>query len=144
LENLGLDSLRIVSLARSVNEFYGTKIPVKTFRTVNLNVRDLAEVVRSWDQGAPHQEDHANILQDVDELDKELAEAQPSPALMRKARNPTDKHVVFLTGATGFLGSQILRQLLALASVSKVIVLVRAKDASAGMMRIVTASNTAG
>lgn len=50
--------------------------------------------------------------------------------------------VVFLIGATGFLGSQTIRQLLALASVSKVIVLVRARDASASFERIVAAGTT--
>jgi thioester reductase-like protein len=147
LENLGLDSLRTVSLARSVNNFYGLKIPVKTFRRVNLNVRDLAELVRSWDQIVLQPEDHtgaANILRDIEELDKEVASVQPFQRVLRKARLPTDKHVVFLTGATGFLGSQILRQLLALNSVSKVIVHVRARDASAGFERIVAVATTAG
>ena len=146
LENLGLDSLRTVSLARSVNDFYGLNIPVKTFRRVNLNVRDLAEMVRSWDQVVPQSEDHAraaNILQDIEELDKESTGVQPSQHVLPKMKLPTGKSVVFLTGATGFLGSQILRQLLALASVSKVIVLVRARDASAGFERIVAAGTTA-
>ena len=146
LENLGLDSLRTVSLARSVNDFYGINIPVKSFRRVNLNVRDLAEIVRSWDQVEPQSEDYAratDILQDIEELDKELAGVQPSQHLLPKMKLPTRKSVVFLTGATGFLGSQILRQLLALASVSKVIVLVRARDASAGFERIVAACTTA-
>jgi thioester reductase-like protein len=146
LENLGLDSLRTVSLARSVNDFYSLTIPTKTFRRANLKVRDLAEIVRSWDQVVPQSEDHAratNILQDIEELDKELAGVQPSKHVLPKTESPTGKSVILLTGATGFLGSQILRQLLALASVSKVIVLVRARDANAGFERIVAAGTTA-
>lgn len=146
LENLGLDSLRTVSLARSVNDFYGLNIPVKTFRRVNLNVRDIAEIVRNRDQVVPQFEGHAraaDILHDIEELDKELAGVQPYQHVLPKMRLQTGKNVVFLTGATGFLGSQILRQLLALASVSKVIVLVRARDASAGFQRIVAAGTTA-
>ena len=146
LENLGLDSLRTVSFARSVNDFYCLNIPVKTFRRVNLNVRDLAEIVRRWDQVVPHSEEHAraaNILQDIEELDKELAGVQPSQHVLPKIKLSKGRSVVFLTGATGFLGSQILRQLLALDSVSKVIVLVRARDVSAGFERIVAAGTTA-
>jgi thioester reductase-like protein len=146
LENLGLDSLRTVSLARSVNDFYGLNIPVKTFRRANLNIRDIAEIVRSRDEAAPQSEEHAraaNILQDIEELDKELAGVQSRQHALPKMRLRTGKSVVFLTGATGFLGSQILRQLLARASVSKVIVLVRARDASAGFQRIVAAGTTA-
>jgi thioester reductase-like protein len=146
LENLGLDSLRTVSLARSVNEFYGLDIPVKTFRRVNLTVREIAEIVRSRAQVIPPSEEHAtsaDILKDIEELDKELAGVQPYQHVLPKLRLQTHKSVVFLTGATGFLGCQILRQLLELASVSKVIVLVRASDARAGFQRIAAAGTTA-
>ncbi|ETS78885.1 hypothetical protein PFICI_08738 [Pestalotiopsis fici W106-1] len=146
LENFGLDSLSIVSLVRSVNDFYGLKIPVKTFRRANLNVRDIAEIVRSRNKVAPQSDEHtrsASILQDIEELDRELARVQSDEHALRKKRLQTDRDVVFLTGATGFLGTQILRQLLELSSVSKVIVLVRASDASAGLQRIVAAATTA-
>lgn len=146
LEDLGLDSLRTVSLARSINEFYGLKIPVKTFRRVNLNVRDVAEIVRTWNLVVPQSEEHAraaSILQDIEELDVELKAVQSHHHALPKRRLDAGGSVVFLTGATGFLGSQILRQLLGLASISTVIVLVRAKDASSGLERIVAAATTA-
>ncbi|KAK3364537.1 hypothetical protein B0T25DRAFT_598763 [Lasiosphaeria hispida] len=148
LRGQSLDYLRTVSLARSVNDFYGLNIPVRAFRRVNLTVRDIAEIVRTRDQVVPQSEEHARlgaagILQDIEELDKELAGVQPHQHALPKARLQTGKSVVLLTGAAGFLGSQILRQLLALASVSKVIVLVRARDASAGFQRIVAAGTTA-
>ncbi|KAI0543748.1 hypothetical protein F4679DRAFT_592290 [Xylaria curta] len=136
LENLGLDSLTIVSLVRSINDFYGLGIPVKSFRKTNMTVRDLAELVRRREQAVIQADDEAdNILQDIQELHEELAEIKLSEGA---------KNVVFLTGATGFLGTQILRQLLVHASVSKVIVLVRAKDASAGLQRIIAAATIAG
>ncbi|KAI0182334.1 hypothetical protein EV127DRAFT_492848 [Xylaria flabelliformis] len=136
LENLGLDSLTIVSLVRSINDFYGLGIPVKSFRKTNMTVRDLAELVRRREQAVIQADDEAdNILRDIQKLHEELAEIKlPEGA----------KNVVFLTGATGFLGTQILRQLLVHASVSKVIVLVRAKDAGAGLQRIIAAATTAG
>lgn len=150
LENLGLDSLRTVSLARSINDFYGLNISIRTFRRANLTVLDIAEIVRNRDQAVPQSEEHAkaaaDILQDIEELDKELAQVQPSHqnGLPKRTRSQTGKsQVVFLTGATGFLGSQILRQLLALATVSKVVALVRARDADAGYQRIMAAGTTA-
>ncbi|KZM25032.1 uncharacterized protein EKO05_0006126 [Ascochyta rabiei] len=146
LENLGLDSLRTVSFARSVNESFGLKIPIKTFRRVNLSVQDIAEIVRRQDQGITQSEEHSRaaiILQDIEKLDKELASVQLEKEMPPKTNIQTSKSSVFLTGATGFLGSQILRQLLALARVSKVIVLVRAKDISVGFERIVAAATTA-
>lgn len=147
LENLGLDSLRIVSFARSINQHYGLNVPIKTFRKADLNVRDIAEIVRSRDQEAPQYGDHARtagILQDIDNLyKKELSQVQARQSILSKTKRIGDRKVVFLTGATGFLGSQILRQLLAMTSVSKVIVLVRAKDAGAAFQRIVAAATTA-
>jgi thioester reductase-like protein len=146
LENLGLDSLRTVSFARSINESYRLKIPIKTFRKVNLSVRDIAEIVRSQDQDMTQSDEHAraaNILQDIKELDKGLAIVRIAEDIPSKTTLQTEENVVFLTGATGFLGSQILRQLLALARVSKVIVLVRAKDVTAGFERIMAAGTTA-
>jgi thioester reductase-like protein len=146
LENLGLDSLRTVSFARSINESYRLKIPIKTFRKVNLSVRDIAEIVRSQDQDMTQSDEHAraaNILQDIEELDKGLASVRIAEDIPSKTTLQTEENVVFLTGATGFLGSQILRQLLGLARVSKVIVLVRAKDVTAGFERIMAAGTTA-
>ncbi|KAK6087109.1 non-ribosomal peptide synthetase [Seiridium cupressi] len=146
LEDFGLDSLSLVSLARAVNDFYGLKIPIKTFRKVNLSVRDIADIVRSQDKVVSQSEEDARaakVLQDIEELDKGLAGLCPDQYVSPKKIVHTGQNVVFLTGATGFLGSQILRQLLALPSVSKVIVLVRAKDASTALQRIVTAATTA-
>ncbi|KAK6197012.1 hypothetical protein LQW54_010974 [Pestalotiopsis sp. IQ-011] len=146
LEDLGLDSLSLVSLARAVNAFYGLKIPIKTFRRANLNVRDIADIVRSQDKVVSQSEEDARaaeILQDIEELDKGLAGLYPDQHVSLKKSVHTGQNVVFLTGATGFLGSQILRQLLALPSVSKVIVLVRARDARTGLQRTVTAATTA-
>lgn len=146
LENLGLDSLSLVSLARAVNAFYGLNIPIKTFRRVDLNVVDIAEIVRSRNKAVSQSDERAratDILQDIEELDKSLAKVRPGQHVLAEKRLHSDKHVVFLTGASGFLGSQILRQLLALPEVPKVIVLVRAKDTSTGLQRIVAAATTA-
>jgi L-2-aminoadipate reductase len=54
------------------------------------------------------------------------------------------QHVVFLTGATGFLGAFVLRDLLNRPSVSKVIVLVRAKDVATGLERLKSGSTDRG
>lgn len=111
LENLDLDFLRTVSFARSVNNFYDLNIPVKTFRKINLNIRDLVEIVHSWNQIVSQSEDHvriANILQDIEKLDKDLTEMQFFQYILSKMKLSTDKSMIFLIEATGFFGSQIL------------------------------------
>ncbi len=70
---------------------------------------------------------------DADEMAKRLPTSFPKP----EAGLPSAP-VVFLTGATGFLGSFVLKDLLIRQSpeVAKVILLVRAKDSEAAMCRI--------
>lgn len=50
---------------------------------------------------------------------------------------------VFLTGATGYFGTQLLRQLLLRPDVGKIIVHVRARSVEHGRQRIVSSAKTA-
>lgn len=107
-----------------------------------MNVRNIVEIVRSRDQIVLRSEKHLraiNILQDIEELDKKLTGVQPYEQVLPKMKLRIGKNVIFLTEATGFLGSQILRQLLAFVSASKVIVLIRARNANSGFQRIMAA-----
>ncbi|KIW44701.1 L-aminoadipate-semialdehyde dehydrogenase [Exophiala oligosperma] len=67
-----------------------------------------------------------------------MVEQLPTSFSTVSSTNPPSEPVVFLTGATGFLGSFILKDLLDRQNptVKKVIALVRAKDATAGLERI--------
>ena len=86
---------------------------------------DAEEAVDGYMQ---QDEDYAG---DAEELCKQLPSAIGKPSWNPKAIK------VFLTGATGFLGAFILRDLLSRASTAKVIAHVRAHSADAGFGRVV-------
>ncbi|KAJ4541436.1 large subunit of alpha-aminoadipate reductase [Exophiala dermatitidis] len=67
-----------------------------------------------------------------------LPKSFPAAKVNTNTAIPTSAPVVFLTGATGFLGSYILKDLLDRQgpAVSKVIALVRAKDSATAMSRV--------
>jgi L-aminoadipate-semialdehyde dehydrogenase len=112
-------------------------------------VRELAaqiEVLRHQDLGLPETDEKAGekkvvapsidaaYAQDVEVLVQQLPSTFPS----LPADFATKKLTVFLTGATGFLGAFILRDLLSLRKdrVGKVICLVRAKTQEDGIARL--------
>lgn len=88
-------------------------------------------------------QDSANLAAgdaEVKEEKKEVPYADDVATLVNqlpdfKPLTPSDKPTVFLTGATGFLGAFLLRDLLS-RNVAKVICLVRAKDAAKGLDRL--------
>ncbi|KAI9690861.1 MAG: putative NRPS-like protein biosynthetic cluster [Bathelium mastoideum] len=80
-------------------------------------------------------EDYAG---DAEQLCKQL------PSSFKKPTWSSTAITVFLTGATGFLGSYILRDLLIRPSVSKVIAHIRAESNKAGLARIVQSCKAYG
>lgn len=78
---------------------------------------------------------------DADDLMSQLPESIPS-APTAAAGAPASPETVFLTGATGFLGSYIIRELLS--RNLRVIAHVRAQDASSGLARIEAATKAYG
>jgi L-aminoadipate-semialdehyde dehydrogenase len=84
-------------------------------------------------QRAPAQDARAaEYASDLDALLPRLRARYDAPAPDDGARALR----VFLTGATGFLGAFVLRDLLAQARVAQVVCLVRAKDAGAALARL--------
>ncbi|RMD41769.1 hypothetical protein DV735_g3373, partial [Chaetothyriales sp. CBS 134920] len=143
--DLGGDSMKAQRLAYLLRRNLGTDLPInKIYASPNL--KDMAAAVdglKTADAlGGPGEDGNAksgatqpgtdygsDAVKMVDALPKSFPKADHSiPA----------SPVVFLTGATGFLGSFILRDLLdrQSPSISKVILLVRAKDAATAQSRV--------
>ena len=85
------------------------------------------DVEHALDGPMEQDEDYAG---DAEQLCKQL------PTSIRKPNSNSNAVTVFLTGATGFLGSFILRDLLSRTSVVKVMAHVRAQSIDAGVNRI--------
>ena len=90
--------------------------------------------------GDVHMEDEAYAA-DARDLARQLPESIPATAVeWDYATTPT----VFLTGATGFLGSYILHELMQGPAKARVIALVRANDTAAGLSRVESTAKAYG
>ncbi|BCS23699.1 non-ribosomal peptide synthetase [Aspergillus puulaauensis] len=135
LSILGLDSIQLISIVTFIRSEWGTKMTVGTLYDLKLTLTDLADLIKGPQSGRT-----SPAVPTLD-LSKELQSVYRE--LTRRSESVKHKRRVFLTGATGLLGSQILRQLLADPSVQRVIVHVRASDATKGMARVVSTATLA-
>lgn len=135
LSAIGLDSIRMSSLVAFIRESYGVNIPMQKLIGARTSIRDVAKHVldaKTKFEG-----------QDLPRLDiiKELADLSGPIGILRARRSLSRN--VFLTGATGLLGTQILRVLLGRDDVKQVIAPVRARDTAHGRERIIASAREA-
>ena len=112
-----------------VNAPLGLVFEKPTIHSQAAEIEALQDHNLAADASPEKEEKKEAYADDVDILVKQLPEFKPLPAGFGK------KMTVFLTGATGFLGAFLLRDLLS-RDVAKVICLVRAKDADKGLERL--------
>ena len=132
---IGGDSIKVMILVRNIKQTLSVNLGVDRFLQ-NKTLDSLSEEVSRLQAGVNgFHADVDPLLKDVQSLLKEL---QAVPRCV-----PTDAHAfprrVFLTGATGYLGTIILHHLLCNSSVEKVFVLVRASSVEQGWQRIIDA-----
>ncbi|KAL4910501.1 hypothetical protein BDW74DRAFT_171966 [Aspergillus multicolor] len=134
LSILGLDSIQLISIVTFIRTEYGAKMTVGTLYDLKLTITGLAAMITTPENGTAST--HAPL-----NLSKELQNVYAD--LTRRSESAKVKRRVFLTGATGLLGTQILRQLLLDPSVQRVIVHVRATSAEKGLERVVASAKLA-
>jgi amino acid adenylation domain-containing protein/thioester reductase-like protein len=122
----GLDSIQVISLVNFLKKMYMTNVPVRKLLDGKTTVRGVAALVTG---GTDRQEDFGflDVMQEVSRLVTSIC-AEPSQAT-------TPGRTVFVTGVTGFLGTQVLRQLCARPDVDRVIVHVRASTTEHALER---------
>ncbi|KAF2199584.1 amino acid adenylation [Delitschia confertaspora ATCC 74209] len=131
----GLDSIKAISLMRKLQKQFGVKIPVPHLLEINAKPTTIAEHIRVAREAdlsvyqAPETDTWKRFSHLRDGLDERLGDAVPRS--ISHARQST----VFLTGATGYLGQDILRLLLR--RNCKVIALVRASSLAEGRRKLI-------
>ncbi|PHH59783.1 hypothetical protein CDD81_2587 [Ophiocordyceps australis] len=133
----GIDSIQVMTLSRWIHERYAVKLTVDKLLCPGLTISGLAGLVSAHQLGQPPESDGVDIMQQVDAL-ASLIKANAPP----HSFPPGPVSSVFLTGATGFLGIEILHQLLATHN-THIIIHVRAASAQHGLERIVDAATQA-
>ena len=135
LSTIGMDSIRMASLAAFIKRSFGVIIPMRKLISNQITIRDIARHIFDAKTGVETQAiPHLDLMTEIRLLHSRLKSSpKPRPRL----------GAVFLTGATGFLGNQILRQLLHSLDVCKVIAHVRAENPDYGRQRVIASAQAA-
>lgn len=135
LQEGGIDSIQIMSLSMFLTEHFGFQVPMADILSSRATVRSIASLIDA--NSSPGRGQPLNT-QETARLP--LRSNGPAPSQQALERNGSR---VFLTGASGFLGIEILRQLLARPK-THVYALVRGSSESQARERLVQKAISAG
>ena len=127
---LGGDSIRIVTLSRDILSRSGVTLGLSLINSSHTTIAAMADYI---DGGKVASETTVNL---EEEISKALTQVWANHGRADGMRRMPSRASVLLTGATGYLGTEILRQLLRSSSVGSVIALVRAKSAADALERV--------
>ena len=138
LAAVGLDSIKIVSLTMFIRQRFGARIQLDTLVDPRSTVISVANAIENLLSGGqcPAGEPKINIMETF-----RTYQQQSLKAFSQSRSGPRN---VFMTGATGFLGSWILYQLCVDAHVRKIVVHVRSKSLEQAWRRIRQSTKLAG
>ncbi|OBR06389.1 Amino acid adenylation domain-containing protein [Colletotrichum higginsianum IMI 349063] len=149
----GLDSLNMMSLMHFIHTKYRTRVSMQFLMDEQTSIRSLAAFIsrssprrNSVQASAPPATSQTiDIMAQVNRYDDELSRLSGSvpEASFSRPKNKDSGLNVFLTGASGYLGTQILRQLLERSDVGRVTALVRSSSPQAARSRVVDTAQKA-
>jgi thioester reductase-like protein len=134
LRAAGLDSISVVSLLRALRHHFNVDLVMSSLHW-DMIIQGLANIIDGQNSGEESYDPVLDLSAEIRNLQVEFGIA--------KGPTPNDCRSIFLTGATGYLGTQILRALLESDPVSLVIVLVREWDVKAATERLIIAAKKA-
>ena len=145
IQNSGIDSIQIISLLLFVRKHYSTIVPLEMLLSVNTTIKEFASMLegQDLDSSNPQQNKPLDLIHESRQLSEDLLKSVPAQQSDSSLRVHDPVQNVFLTGATGYLGSSILQHLLARPQVS-VFALVRCPTESSGLERIMTTAISNG
>ncbi|RDA94597.1 hypothetical protein CP533_2465 [Ophiocordyceps camponoti-saundersi (nom. inval.)] len=138
----GVDSIQITTLSKWIHDVYGLKLSVNTLTSPGLTIDKLAELMTALQNG-PQSDKQPRTLKIRDEVTS-LSKLciTPNSECLERFSTTEAMSTVLVTGGTGFLGIEIIRQLLCSYNI-KVIVHVRAASVQHGRDRVVSAAKKA-
>ncbi|KAL9047247.1 MAG: hypothetical protein Q9214_000130 [Letrouitia sp. 1 TL-2023] len=138
LQDVGIDSIQIISLSMFLKRKYGRALPMDVLLDSKITIRELAKLVDLpllADYSLQDSSHTVDLAQEFNRLKTSLFASfqiksnEPYLGVNIKIRN------IFLTGATGYLGSAILQQLMARNDIH-VFALVRCMNEVAGFHQV--------
>ena len=144
LQKAGVDSIQIMSLSLHVQRHYKMKLPLQVLLSSKLTVRNVAAVVEGKDANSVFKKvSVVNLLDEAGKLHKNLLRQLPSSNLEPSPGAHSPSHNILLTGASGYLGIIILKELLELSAV-KVFATMRCANEAEGRDRLISKARESG
>lgn len=121
----GIDSVQVISLANFIKQNYGVKVDVSHLLDGHMTVRSLAEFIDTELSGGIRQQTPIfDVMKEANVVIKNILDTDMI------------QRTVFVTGGTGFLGTQIVRHLCERPDVGRVIAHARASSSSEAFSRL--------
>lgn len=142
LMDLGMDSLKTVVLTRQLSKAFQISVP---FKEVTGPRRTLAAIARSVERTLKGTDSDLDPTLQRPLLDIAEQHMHALKTISQKTQRDGDSaqgSAILLTGATGYLGIEILRQCLAKAT-SDIVLLVRCQNPSDGLARLMRTAKLA-
>ncbi|ODA81663.1 hypothetical protein RJ55_00165 [Drechmeria coniospora] len=159
LQSSGLDSLNMMSLMFFISKQFQVQVPMQFLMHKDTSIRKVASFVseaQSQSSKPPAHTDttsssdrvSVDIMAEIRRHDAKIAFIQQATSESvdvdgRIEPNPKHQMTVLLTGASGYIGTQILRQLLEHRLVGRVISIVRAESDAAARKRTIDSAEKA-
>ena len=138
LTAVGMDSIQIISLTMFIRKRFGVKVHLDNLVNPKSTIRSVADSIETLLAGG-HNAMTGSTVNIMESFQNYRDEALKSFSMSESGlRN------VFVTGATGFLGSRILYQLCSRTDVRKIVVHVRSQGPSQALERIVQSAKLSG
>lgn len=136
LADCGMDSIRITSLAAFIKRSYGVVLGIQQLMGNATTVRDISKQILEAKAGTNNR-----LIPPLDLMHEFATLSAQLNAAVRS--DQAQLETIFVTGATGYFGTQLLRQLLLRPHVQKIIVHVRAHSLEHGRQRIISSAKNA-
>nr|L0E2U2.1 RecName: Full=Nonribisomal peptide synthase phqB; Short=NRPS malG; AltName: Full=Paraherquamide biosynthesis cluster protein B [Penicillium fellutanum]AGA37269.1 NRPS [Penicillium fellutanum] len=144
LSRVGLDSIDIIALSQFISRHYDCSISMTNLFDSTLTVRMVAEMIDRTPNSVPEKALLSpGWWERVQCMIRQINDLPVCQSSRRTIHSRPSGKRLFLTGATGFLGTHILHQLLVDNDVSIVYVLARAPCPRKGLARIIQAARLA-
>ena len=131
LAAVGFDSIQAITLRVWIKKQFDANIPISKLTSDTITISGLAHLIKYPLESAST----VKLFQEVGAMCSELHARDTQPAT-KPVKLTSRTKLVFLTGATGYLGRKILGQLVSRSECEKIFVLVRCKSQAEGHARI--------
>lgn len=144
LQTYGINSISVVTLASFIKQAFGVTLGIDILTDSSLTVRNLAKHIENAEAGifGAGRSTKIDLVRELSEMQQSLLKMTESSKCQESA-SAFKIETIFVTGATGYLGTHILRAALLHPQTKRVITHVRAKTPYHGLQRLINSATTA-